>query len=184
MATIGYIRVSTILQNEGRQLVGVDRDVEYIEKVSARTTARPELQAMLKAIRPGDTVIVHDISRLARNIGDLHALVSDITNRGAELRFIKENLTFSSYQSNPMSELMLNLLGSVYQFERSIMLERQREGIQIAKAAGKYKGRAKTVDDAAIREMLDSGVSIRKTAEALNVGVSTVQRAKAATVDL
>jgi DNA invertase Pin-like site-specific DNA recombinase len=180
MATIAYIRVSTILQNDARQLDGVDYDTEYVEQVSARSVDRPQLQSMLKAIRSGDTVVVHDISRLARNVADLHSLVEQITGLGAELKFIKEGLTFSSDRSNPMSELMLSLLGSVYQFERAIMLERQREGIAIAKAEGKYKGRKKKIDGAVIREMLDSGVSFRKTAENLGISLSSVQRASKA----
>ena len=184
MTRIAYIRVSTADQNEARQLDGTDRDKTFIERASAKSTDRPKLTEMLDYIRDGDEIIVHDISRLARNVGNLHDLVETITGKGCTLKFIKEGLTFSSDRSNPMSELMLNLLGSVYQFERSIMLERQAEGIAVARQNGKYKGRQKTVDDDAIREMLDSGISIRKTAEALSVGVSTVQRAKAATVDL
>ena len=132
---------------------------------------------MLEYVREGDTVLVHDISRLARNISDLHALVDQITGLGVTLRFVKESLTFSADSSDPMSQLMLSMLGAVYQFERSIMLERQREGIAKAKAAGKFKGRPPAIDADEIRKKLAEGLSFRKTAQALGVSLSTVQRA-------
>ena len=123
---------------------------------------------------------IHDISRLARNISDLHSLVETITGKGAVLKFVKENLTFTSDRSDPMSELLLNLLGSVYAFERQILLERQREGVQIAKQAGKYTGRKKSIDTEEILRTLESGLSMRKTAEELGISLSSVQRAKKA----
>ena len=123
---------------------------------------------------------IHDISRLARNISDLHSLVETITGKGAVLKFVKENLTFTSDRNDPMSELLLNLLGSVYAFERQILLERQREGVQIAKQAGKYTGRKKTIDTEEILRTLESGLSMRKTAEELGISLSSVQRAKKA----
>ena len=178
--TIGYIRVSTVDQNTERQLDGLALDKTFTEKASAKTADRPQLIAMLEYVREGDTVVVHDISRLARNIQDLHALVDQITGAGVTLRFVKESLTFSADSSDPMSQLLLSMLGAVYQFERSIMLERQREGIAKAKAAGKFKGRPATLDTDAILESLAAGVSVRKTAQALGVSVSSVQRAKAA----
>ena len=94
--------------------------------------------------------------------------------------FVKENLTFTSDRNDPMSELLLNLLGSVYAFERQILLERQREGVQIAKQAGKYTGRKKTIDTGEILRTLESGLSMRKTAEKLGISLSSVQRAKKA----
>lgn len=178
MAKVGYVRVSTVDQNMDRQLDGLNLDKVFEEKKSARTTDRPKLTEMLDYIREGDEVVVHDISRLARNIQDLHSLVEQITQKGCVLRFVKENLTFTSDKSDPMSELMLTMLGAVYQFERNIMLERQREGIAVAKAKGKYKGRPKSIDRGSILTLLDDGVSMRKTADRLGVSLSTVQRVK------
>ena len=149
-----------------------------IESGSARNTQRPKLVEMLDYIRDGDEVIVHDISRLARNIEDLHGLVRQITHKGCTIRFQKENLTFTANKSDPMSELMLTMLGAVYQFERQIMLERQKEGIAIAKANGKYKGRPKSISPAPILELLKGGLSMRKTADRLGISLSTVQRVK------
>lgn len=178
MAYVGYVRVSTADQNAERQLDGIALDKVFEEKISARTADRPKLNEMLDYIREGDEVVVHDISRLARNMEDLHRLVRQITGKGCTLRFVKENLTFTSDQSDPISQLLLSMLGAVYQFERNIMLERQREGIAIAKAKGRYKGRPKTIDRSTILTLLDDGVSMRKTADRLGVSLSTVQRVK------
>ena len=153
-------------------------DKVFEEKVSAKTMNRPKLQEMLDFIREGDTVIVHDISRLARNIKDLHELVETITALGVTLKFKKENLVFTGDKQDAMSNLMLSMLGAVYQFERSILLERQREGIAIAKKAGKFTGRPATVDTQAIIDALKVGNSISKTAALCGVSKSTVQRAK------
>ena len=101
---IGYLRVSTLLQNEERQLSGIELDKEFVEKASARDTNRPVLKTMLDFIREGDEVYIHDISRLARNISDLHSLVETITGKGAVLKFVKENLTLTSDRNDPMSE--------------------------------------------------------------------------------
>ena len=179
--TIGYIRVSTIGQNSERQLADVKLDKVFEEKVSAKTMNRPKLQEMLDFIREGDTVIVHDISRLARNIKDLHELVETITALGVTLKFKKENLVFTGDKQDAMSNLMLSMLGAVYQFERSILLERQREGIAVAKKAGKFTGRPATIDKQAVIDALKSGNSISKTAKLCGVSMSTVQRIKKST---
>lgn len=176
--TIGYIRVSTVHQNVDRQLEGIHLDKVFEEKVSAKTKNRPKLQEMLNYIRDGDSVVVHDISRLARNIKDLHYLVEEITSKGASLRFVKEGLSFSSDKSEPMTVLLLSMLGAVYQFEREIMRERQREGIAAAKAKGKFTGRKKTINDDEIIRLVNKGISIRGVASALGISMSSVQRAK------
>ena len=139
---IGYVRVSTVEQHEDRQLVTMERyKVEKIfqEKVSAKDTNRPELQAMLDFAREGDTIIVHDFSRLARSTKDLLDLVENLNSRGINLVSSKENID----SSTPQGKLMLTMLGAIYEFERTNMLERQREGIAIAKEKGAYKGRKK-----------------------------------------
>lgn len=179
MATVGYIRVSTVDQNTDRQLDGYSLDKVFEDKCSGEDTKRPALQQLIEYVREGDTVVVHDISRMARNLEDLLSLVKMFNAKGVAVRFHKENLSFTG-EDSPMQELMLSMLGAVYQFERSMILERQREGIQQAKAAGKYKGGKPRVDAEAIKAALESGMSIRKVAESLNVGISTVQRVKAA----
>lgn len=178
MASIGYIRVSTLLQNTERQLANTTLDKIFEEKVSAKTAKRPILIEMIDYLRDGDILYVHDISRLARNMSDLHNLVEEITGKGVTLKFVSENLTFTNNKSDPTSQLLLSVLGAVYSFERNILLERQREGIKIAKEKGKFKGRKATIDKGAIIAELDAGLSIRKTASKLGVSVSSVQRAK------
>lgn len=139
---IGYVRVSTVEQHEDRQLVTMEKyKVEKIfqEKVSAKDTNRPGLQAMLEFAREGDTIIVHDFSRLARSTKDLLDLVENLNSRGINLISSKENID----SSTPQGKLMLTMLGAIYEFERTNTLERQREGIAIAKEKGAYKGRKK-----------------------------------------
>lgn len=176
MSEIGYVRVSSVDQNTARQLDGVDVEEMFTDQVSGATTERPQLQAMLRHVRKGDTVHVHSIDRLARSLEDLLSLVKGLIGRGVAIRFHKEQLHFTG-EANPMQELMLSLLGSVAQFERSMIKERQREGIAKAKERGVYTGRVKTVDDEAIKASIASGVSYRATAKALGVSLSTVQRA-------
>ena len=137
---IGYVRVSTVEQNEGRQLVTMEKyNVEKLfqEKVSAKDTDRPQLQEMLEFVRKGDTVVVHDFSRLARSTKDLLDIVELLEKKEVALISAKENID----SSTPTGKLMLTMIGAINEFERANMLERQKEGIAIAKANGKYKGR-------------------------------------------
>lgn len=178
MKRVGYKRVSTVDQNTERQLDGVELDKVFEDKCSGSNTNRPQLSGLLDYVREGDEVFVHDISRMARNLDDLIGLIKKMNQQSVSVRFMKESLTFNG-ENDPMQELMLSLLGAVYQFERSMMLERQREGIQKAKAAGKYKGRPNSVDRDVVMDLLNQKVSIRKTAEKLGISPSTVQRIKA-----
>lgn len=176
MSDIGYIRVSSEYQNTERQLDEVKLDKTFTDKISGVDTQRPQLQAMLEYVREGDVIHVHSIDRLARNLKDLSQLVEDLNARGVTIHFHKENLTFKNGQ-DPIKKLMFQLLGSFAEFERSLIRERQREGIAKAKQAGKYKGRRKTIDSSVIIEaMSKEGASYRKTAKALNISLSTVQR--------
>lgn len=176
MAQVGYVRVSSAGQNTERQLDGVQVDKTFTDKVSGATTDRPQLQAMLEYVREGDTIHVHSIDRLARSLTDLLSLVESLNKRGVHIRFHKEQLEFTG-ENSPMQKLMLSMMGSFAEFERSMIRERQREGIAKAKDAGVYKGRKKAVDDDAIRSEVAGGLSFRKAAEKLNVSLSTVQRA-------
>ncbi|WP_433963089.1 recombinase family protein [Pseudomonas kurunegalensis] len=127
-------------------------------------------------MRKGDTIHVHSIDRLARSLKDLLGLVEDLKSRGVQLHFHKEGLIFTT-KKNHTQDLMLSMMGAVAQFERSMIRERQAEGIAKAKASGVYKGRKKAVDDEAIRTAVAGGLSFRKAAEELGVCLSSVQRA-------
>src|ERR1700739_4006299 len=133
---IGYQRVSTVDQNTDRQLDGVGLDKVFTDKASGKDTDRPELSRALDYVRDGDTLVVHSMDRLARNLEDLRRVVRELTGSGVKVEFVKESLTFSGDDS-PMNTLLLSMLGAVAEFERSMILERQREGIAIAKAGGK-----------------------------------------------
>ena len=139
---VAYIRVSTEEQNTARQeeamkAQGVER--VYIEKISGKNTDRSQLKAMLNFIREGDTVIVESYSRLARSTHDLLDLVETFTNKGVSFRSLKENIDTST----PQGKLMLTIFAGLAQFERECLLQRQAEGIAVAKAEGKYKGRSR-----------------------------------------
>jgi DNA invertase Pin-like site-specific DNA recombinase len=137
---IAYVRVSTVDQNEGRQLEGLKKyDIEkwFTEKVSAKDTNRYQFKSMLDFAREGDTIFVWDFSRLARSTKDLLDIVEQLQKKGIHLKSIKENLDTST----PTGKLMLTMIGAINEFERANTLERQKEGIALAKKEGKYKGR-------------------------------------------
>jgi DNA invertase Pin-like site-specific DNA recombinase len=137
----GYKRVSSAEQNSERQLLKLELDRTYEDKLSGKSVDRPQLQALLLNLRSGDVVHVHELSRLGRSVKDLLNLVEQITELGCTIKFHKENLEFTGDNGSPFQKLMLNLFSSIAQFERELLLERQREGIALAKAKGKYTGR-------------------------------------------
>ena len=149
---VGYIRVSTLDQNTDRQLDGVALDKVFTDRASGKDTARPQLQAALEYLREGDLLVVHSMDRLARNLDDLRRIVFDLTKRGVQVQFVKENLIFTG-EDSPMSNLLLSLLGAVAEFERSMIRERQREGIELAKKKGVYKGRKPALTAAQVAEI-------------------------------
>ena len=146
---VAYVRVSTVEQNEARQLEALKKfDIEkwYIEKVSGKDTNRPKLQELLDFVREGDTVYIHDFSRLARSTKDLLEILEELTAKGVTLISNKENLDTGT----ATSKLMLTVIAAINEFERQNLLERQKEGIEIAKKEGKFKGgQVKQIDDAA-----------------------------------
>lgn len=144
-AQIGYIRVSSLDQNTERQLDGHRLDKVFEEKATAKDTKRPQLKACLEYLREGDTLVVHSIDRLARNLEDLQRLVRESTHKGVSISFVKENLTFQAGEDNPMQMLMFQMLGAFAQFERSLIRERQREGIALAKKEGRQLGRSRAL---------------------------------------
>lgn len=149
---VGYIRVSSIEQNTESQkslLGNVGMDKLFEEKLSGKNTDRPQLQAMLDYVREGDTVYVKDLSRLARNTKDLLDIVEYLNNKGVGLFSIKENIDTSTN----FGKLILTFLGAIYEFERANLLERQRDGIAVAKKQGKYKGAKKFQKPANFKEV-------------------------------
>lgn len=154
MADIGYIRVSSVGQKDDRQLTDVALDKVFKEKISGKSIKRPELLKCLDYIREGDTLHVHSMDRLARNLQDLQALVGDLTSKGIEVSFHKENLLFSS-KSNAMSKLLLQVMGAIAEFEMSLIRERQREGIAAARKLNKHLGRKPSLSNEQELEVIE-----------------------------
>jgi DNA invertase Pin-like site-specific DNA recombinase len=150
---LGYIRVSSITQNTDRQLEGMELDRIFTDKLSGKDTNRPALKELMDYARHGDTVYVHSLDRLGRNLDDLRQIVQHFKANGANVHFVKENMTFSSESANPMTDLLFNVMGAFAEFERQIIRERQREGVQIAKAKGAYKGRKQEMTPERIEEI-------------------------------
>jgi DNA invertase Pin-like site-specific DNA recombinase len=149
---VGYVRVSGLDQNPDRQLEAVSVARTFTDKASGRDTRRPELDRLLAFVREGDTVVVHSMDRLARNLDDLRRVVQDLTRRGVRIEFVKEGLTFTG-EDSPMANLMLSVMGAVAEFERALLRERQREGITLAKQRGVYRGRKRALNPEQIIEM-------------------------------
>lgn len=138
--TVGYSRISSESQSAVRQLDGLKMNKTFTDIASGKDMKRPQLERAMEFLREGDTLVVHSMDRLARNLDDLRKIVLDLTKKGVRVQFIKENLTFTG-EDSPMANLLLSMLGAVAQFERELIKERQREGIAIAKKRGVYKGR-------------------------------------------
>ena len=175
---IGYTRVSTLDQQSDRQLDGVALDRVFTDKASGKDARRPALDELLRFVREGDTVVVHSMDRLARNLDDLRRLVKELTGRGACIEFVKENLTFTG-EDSPMANLMLSVMGAFAEFERALIRERQREGIALAKKRGVYRGRKKVFseDQAAIlRARVAAGEPKAQVARDLGVSRETLYR--------
>ena len=169
---IGYVRVSSYDQNEQRQLEHLDVDRVFTDKASGKDTNRPQLQALFDYAREGDTIVVHSMDRLARNVDDLRRIVQRQNSRGVTVQFIKESLTFTG-EDQPMANLMLSVLGGVAEFERATIKERQREGIALAKKRGAYRGRTRSLTPAQVNEIRDRAAGgDKKAALAREFGVS------------
>ena len=175
---IGYIRVSTQEQNTIRQEVLMESlgvDEIYIDRMSGKDTNRPELQKMMNYVRHGDTVIVESISRFARNTRDLLELVERLAEKGVEFISKKEAIDTTT----PTGKFMLTVFGAVAELEREYILQRQREGITIAKAQGKYTGR-KPIEppdfDAVVARWRKGDITAVEAMTALKMGKSTFYR--------
>ena len=170
---VKYIRVSNIGQNTARQLDDVEADKTFTDKASGKDSNRPALAECIDYLRAGDTLHVHSMDRLARNLDDLRRIVRELTGKGVAIRFHKEGLTFTG-EDSPMSNLLLSMLGAVAEFERSLIAERRQEGIEIAKAKGDvYKGRKPSLTDEQAAELKQRAASgEQKAALAKEYGIS------------
>lgn len=175
MSDVGYVRVSTVDQNHERQLEGVKLDKVFTDKASGGSKARPALDALAEFVRKGDTIHVHSIDRLARDLGDLLSLLETFTSEGVSLTFHKEGLTFTG-EDSPFQTLQLQVIGAVAQFERSMIRERRKEGIAKAKSEGRYKGRKPSIDKAQVRKLRDEGYGASQIARKLGIGRASVYR--------
>ena len=178
---IAYARVSSKDQNLDRQLAALKKEKVFrvfTDTVSGSSTQRPGLDGAFNYVRAGDQLIVVSMDRLARSLIDLHRLVDELAERGVSVKFLKEGQTYS-LDSSPVAKLMLGLLGSVAEFERSIIRERQAEGIAKAKARGVYKGRAKVLNEEQVvqaREWVSEGVPKAEVARRFGIGRTTLYK--------
>ena len=174
---VGYIRVSTLEQNTQRQLEKAPLDKIFTDKASGKDTKRPQLQAALNHVRDGDTLVVHSMDRLARNVEDMLRLVRELNDKGVSVEFVKENLTFSARSDDPRSILMFTMLSAFSQFERALIKERQREGIALAKAKGVYKGRKPALNKDKVielRKLVSKGANKSKLAKDFGISRETL----------
>jgi DNA invertase Pin-like site-specific DNA recombinase len=163
---IGYVRVSSTDQNDARQveeLADLHIDKVFTDKASGKNVQRPQLQLALDYMRDGDVLVVCSMDRLARNMRDLQNLIADLNGRNIAVEFIKEHLVFSGDDS-PMSKLMLSILGGVAEFERSLIRERQAQGIALAKGKGVYRGRKRALTAEQVTEIRQRAAAGEKKA--------------------
>ena len=173
---VGYVRVSSVDQATDRQLEGLGLDRVFTDKASGKDTDRPALKDALAYVRAGDTLVIHSMDRLARNAEDLLRTVRELAGRGVTVQFVKEAMTFSGDDA-PMAKLMLTMLAGFAEFERSLIRERQREGIAIAKTKGVYKGRKPSLSVqqvADIERRIAAGETVTKLAAEYGVSRETI----------
>jgi DNA invertase Pin-like site-specific DNA recombinase len=176
MSVIGYKRVSTVDQNLDRQDLG-DVDKVFEEKLSGKSASdRPALQDLIGYARDGDTVVVHSIDRLARDLRDLQDIIQTLNDKGVAISFLSERLTFSADADDAFAKLQLQMMGAFAEFERNIIRKRQAEGIAAAKAKGVYKGGKKRIDRDKVHQLKAEGLSTYKIADAMGVSRMSVHR--------
>ncbi|MDX7992322.1 recombinase family protein [Xenorhabdus littoralis] len=175
-----YIRISSAEQNSARQKIAIQNSGYEIKTVftdiaSGKDTHRPNLQQLLSTLISGDTLIVHSIDRLCRNMMDMCYLTLDLKQRGISLIFLKENICFSAHENNPLQELQLHMMSAFSQFERALIRERQAEGIAAKKHRGEKTGRppADKRKVAMVDELKAKGVRLKLACDNVGVGVST-----------
>lgn len=138
---VGYIRVSSTGQDTDRQLEGIKLTKVFTEKVSGKDRNRPQLESCLDYVREGDNLHVHSLDRLGRSLQDLETIVTQLVEKGVTVIFHKENMTFNKENNGSMGKLLFQILGAFAEFERNLIRERQKEGIELAKSKGKHLGR-------------------------------------------
>lgn len=169
---VAYTRVSSLDQRADRQLDGITIDRTFTDSASGKDTHRPQLDALLGFVRDGDTVIVHSMDRLARNLDDLRRIVRQLTAKGVRVQFLKEQLTFTG-EDTAMANLLLSVMGAFAEFERALIKERQREGIALAKKRGAYRGRKRSLNEEQIAQLRQrAGQGVAKTTLAHELGIS------------
>ncbi len=169
---VGYIRVSSLHQNTTRQLDGIELDRLFTDRLSGKDLHRPQLDAMIGFVRDGDTVLVHSMDRLARSLDDLRSTVRTLTGKGVRVEFVKEQLTFTG-EETAMATLLLSVMGAFAEFERALLLDRQREGIALAKQRGAYRGRKPSLNSEQIARLTERAAGgDAKTALAREFGIS------------
>lgn len=180
---VGYIRVSSLDQNPDRQIEDLkSQGVEklFIDQVSGKNIDRPELQKMLSFVREGDSLYVHSLDRLARNLADLLNLVQDLTGRGVSVHFLGEKLDFEAGKdASPTSKLMLSMIGAFAEFERSMIRRRQAEGIALAKERGVYRGRQRSVTEEqieSVRKQMALGVPLSVAVRKVGISRATAYK--------
>jgi DNA invertase Pin-like site-specific DNA recombinase len=175
--SIGYIRVSSEGQNTVRQLEGVEIDKEFIDTMTGDTKNRPQLEECLNYLRKGDTLHVHSIDRLARNLRDLQEIIEGLVVKDVSVKFHSENLTFTG-DDNPMATLTLQMMGAFAEFERTMIRSRQREGIDAAQKEGKHLGRPR-LEKPLIRvatELKTEGLSVAEIAKEMNLSRPSIYK--------
>ena len=176
MSVIGYKRVSTVDQNLERQDLG-DVDKVFEEKLSGKSASdRPALQELIGYARDGDTVVVHSIDRLARDLRDLQDIIQTLNDKGVTIQFLSERLTFSADADDAFAKLQLQMMGAFAEFERNIIRKRQAEGIAVAKAKGVYKGGKKRIDREKVHHLSAEGLSTYKIADEMKISRMSVHR--------
>ena len=177
--TLGYRRVSTFEQSLDRPDLGECNRV-FDEKESAKSANRPALQEMISFVRSGDTVVVHSIDRLARNLMDLQSIIQELNDKGVTIRFLSESLSFSADGGCAFQTLQLQMLGAFAQFERTMIRKRQAEGIAKAKAKGVYAQRKRTINPDKVKQLFEDGMTKAAIAKHLNISRMSVYRSLAA----
>ena len=177
---IGYVRVSSVDQNLDRQLADVPVERIYQDKTSGKSRARPGLEECLRNVRRGDVLMVHSIDRLARDLYDLQGILKELSEKGVSVKFLKENLEFPpGDKANPFQVMQMQLLGTFAQFERSMIRERQKEGIEMARKKGKKLGRGKGITpgkEEKIRQLKEQGLSARAIGQEVGCSHTSVIR--------
>jgi len=173
---IGYVRVSSLDQNPDRQLEQIPVDRTFTDHASGKDVARPQLDALLRFAREGDTVVVHSMDRLARNLDDLRRLVQQLTERGIRVAFVKEGLAFTG-EDAPMATLLLSVMGAFAEFERALLRGRLGVGSALAPRRGAYRGRRKALSveqRAEARERVAAGEQKAQVARDLGISRETL----------